>query len=187
MSARLSKVARSRVSKAELVHYAALSEQALKNCWRTPGALWDALHAEFDFTLDGAADRFNHKLKRYNSASHPDKYSWLGGQRVFINPPYKDRKKPIVWWVRRAYEASLDGSTVVLVLPAQMNAGWIHRWAARGQIRIPPQRIAFDPPPGLKGEHPRHDSLGVVLGPDFRGDRFRPDVVMTDVHLQIAA
>lgn len=50
-----------------------------KNNWETPQELFNALHAEFGFTLDAAASDDNHKLPRYYTAETDGlKQDWGG-------------------------------------------------------------------------------------------------------------
>jgi DNA N-6-adenine-methyltransferase (Dam) len=59
-----------------------------KQEWRTPKPLFNALHSIFHFTKDAAADDKNHLLPKphyWNDAFSED---WTG-QRLFINPPFK--------------------------------------------------------------------------------------------------
>lgn len=51
-----------------------------KNDWETPQELFDALHAEFQFTLDAAASNFNHKLPHfYTEETNGLTQDWGGG------------------------------------------------------------------------------------------------------------
>lgn len=48
--------------------------------WSTPQSFFDALDAEFHFTLDAAADATNHKCERYYDKSMDGLLnSWRGG------------------------------------------------------------------------------------------------------------
>ena len=68
--------------------------------WGTPQALFDKLHAEFDFTLDVAASKLNHKCERYFTKEQDGlKQDWAG-ERCFMNPPYGYALKH---WVAKAY------------------------------------------------------------------------------------
>ena len=80
--------------------------------WPTPGKLYDALNAEFDFnfdpcplggTEDGLASLF---------------CSWVG-KRVFCNPPYGPEIRK---WLERAGESEL----AVYLLPARTDTKWFH-------------------------------------------------------------
>ena len=83
--------------------------------WETPQDLFDKLNNEFHFTLDVCATPENAKCdsfctKEQDGLSQP----WEGV--VWCNPPYG---RQIGEWVRRAFLASVSGSTVVMLLPAR--------------------------------------------------------------------
>jgi phage N-6-adenine-methyltransferase len=82
---------------------------------RTPPELFDALHAEFGFTLDAAASAENAKLPRfYDYQANGLAQSWKG-ERVWCNPPYSS----VGPWVEKAWAEMRDGcELVVMILPA---------------------------------------------------------------------
>lgn len=56
--------------------------------WETPKDFFDALNAEFNFTLDAASSAENAKCaKFFDEAIDGLAQSWEG-ERVWINPPY---------------------------------------------------------------------------------------------------
>jgi hypothetical protein len=87
----------------------------------TPRALFDDLHCEFSFTMDGAADMENKLLHLFSSERRPLPWS---GERVFCNPPWSN----IAPFVELAATADL----AVLLVPARTNAKWFHRALALG-------------------------------------------------------
>lgn len=84
--------------------------------WRTPALLFDPLHAEFAFDLDGAADDGNALLPEASTPTHPRDWA---GRRVFCNPPWSNIK-PFV-------ELAATAEVAVLLVPARTNARWFHR------------------------------------------------------------
>lgn len=91
----------------------------------TPQALFDALHAEFAFTLDAAADETNHKCDLWfgpgGLALDALTEDWGGeGSVVFCNPPYSACKA----FVAKAAEEAKKGATVVLLVPARTDTRW---------------------------------------------------------------
>lgn len=56
--------------------------------WATPPALFEALHAEFGFTLDVCASPWNAKLPRYFTEKEDGLAQDWSGERCFMNPPY---------------------------------------------------------------------------------------------------
>lgn len=119
--------------------------------WRTPPELFAALHREFRFTCDLAADRNAALLPRFfgpgsdvcEDALYPGR-RWTG--RGFLNPPYSvkraaewEAREPVSsgrWfnpfkienWVRKAYEESRKGWTGVTVIPFSPQTLWYRRY-----------------------------------------------------------
>lgn len=93
-------------------HYKGARNQALT----TPRTLFDGLHVEYEFTLDGAASSENALLTRFSTQEKP--LPWVG-ERVFCNPPWSD----IASFVELAATADL----AVLLVPARCNVRWFHR------------------------------------------------------------
>lgn len=84
--------------------------------WRTPRAIFDPLHEEFDFTLDGASEPGNGLLPLASTADAP--IDW-DGHRVFCNPPWSN----IAPFVEQAVHAEV----AVFLVPARTNVRWFHR------------------------------------------------------------
>ena len=57
-----------------------------------------------------------------------------------MNPPYG---REIAKWMRKAFEESRNGATVVCLVPARTDAGWWHDYAMRGEIRFIRGRLRF--------------------------------------------
>ena len=149
-------------------YYASLTSRERRNEWQTPDRVFRALADTYGpFTLDAAANRYNARCKRFNSFEKPDRHEWLG--RVWCNPPYSGTPS-VSRWVQRAYEASRRDTTVVMLLPAQINSGWFHNWAIRGTILVPKGRIEFTPPPGVVASRAMHESIIVVFPQDKKSD-----------------
>lgn len=74
--------------------------------WYTPQYLFDALNAEFRFTLDPCSTDENAKCeKHYTKEQDGLKQDWTG-ETVFCNPPYGRNMVP---WLRKCYEHSIGG------------------------------------------------------------------------------
>lgn len=84
--------------------------------WQTPPAFFEALHAEYGFTLDGASSGENALLPRASSADAP--VSWQG-ERVYCNPPWSN--------IRPFVELAAAADLAVLLVPARTNCRWFHR------------------------------------------------------------
>lgn len=101
--------------------------------WGTPDKAFRALHAEFGFTVDAAAEAHNAKLPRFFQDGL--RASWRG-ERVFCNPPYSR----ILPWVRKAQEAEV----AVLVLPVRTGVPWWHLiWDNDSNAPRPGWRLRF--------------------------------------------
>lgn len=112
-----------------------------KSCnWETPQRLFDDLNREFHFTLDACATAQNAKCARYYSPDQNGlRQPWDGV--VWCNPPYG---RKIGQWVRKAFAASSEGSTVVMLLPSRTDTKWFHDWIYnRSEIRFLKGRLKF--------------------------------------------
>lgn len=142
--------------------------------WETPQRLFDALNAEFGFTLDAAATRDNAKCAAFFS---PDEdglsQSWATLGAVWINPPYGPG---IGKWVKKAYdECRASWQTVVLLIPARTETSWWHEYAMKAsEIRLIRGRLRFsaadDFVPNQKGHNAPFPSAVVVFRPGDMGE-----------------
>lgn len=66
----------------------------------------------------------------------------------------------LVDWMKKAYESSLTGATVVCLIPSRTDTGWWHDYAMKGKIRYIKGRIKFE---GAKDSAPFPSAI-VVLG-----------------------
>jgi phage N-6-adenine-methyltransferase len=107
--------------------------------WSTPQYLFDELDTEFHFTTDVCANASNAKCKHFYSVEEDGlKQTWSG--ICWMNPPYG---KTIGEWVKKAYESSLSGATVVCLLPARTDTRWWHDYCMKGEIRFIKGRLKF--------------------------------------------
>lgn len=110
--------------------------------WETPQDFFDRLNEEFHFDLDVCATPENAKCKRFmtkaDDALHPSQ-RWFGNV-CWMNPLYG---KQIKDWMRKAYEESQCGATVVCLVPSRTDAGWWHDYAMKGEIRFVRGRLKF--------------------------------------------
>lgn len=110
------------------------------NEWATPQWLFDELNKEFNFDLDPCSTHDNAKcLKHFTLEDDGLSKSWRG-HNVFMNPPYG---RQIGLWVRKAYEESTLGATVVCLVPARTDTKWWHEYAALGEVRFLRGRVKF--------------------------------------------
>ena len=90
--------------------------------WRTPRALFAALHAQHCFTLDAAASAENAQLPRYFTEANDGLRQVWAPHRVWLNPPY-GRMVPM-WLAKAVTERTL----VVVLVPARTDTAWWHEW-----------------------------------------------------------
>lgn len=92
--------------------------------WSTPQDLFDRLNEEFHFDLDVCANETNHKCVLYYDRNQDGlKMPWKG-HVVWCNPPYG---KEIGKWVHAAnQENMINGTTIVMLLPARTDTKWFH-------------------------------------------------------------
>jgi len=110
------------------------------NEWATPQWLYDALNAEFGFTLDPCSTHENAKCGCHFTAKENGlKQDW-SNDVVFMNPPYGSQIK---LWMKKAYSESLQGAVVVCLVPARTDTSWWHCYAMRGEIRLLRGRLKF--------------------------------------------
>ncbi len=101
--------------------------------WSTPQKFYDRLNEEFHFTLDPCATKGNAKCKKYFSERENGLLQDWSKDVVFMNPPYK---RQTVLWVKKAYEESLKGATVVCLLSAATGRKWFHEYIFRYAAQI---------------------------------------------------
>ena len=107
--------------------------------WETPQDLFEELDDEFHFTLDACALAWNTKHPNYFSPTDDALHSdWQGV--VWMNPPYG---REIGKWMRKAYEESQKGTTVVCLVPSRTDTAWWHNYVMKGEIRFIRGRIKF--------------------------------------------
>ena len=110
------------------------------NDWETPPAFFEALNLEFQFNLDPCCTPETAKTPTYFTKEQDGlKQSWEG-YRVFCNPPYG---REIGKWVKKAYEESLKGALVVLLVPARTDTSYWHDYITKGEIRFIRGRLHF--------------------------------------------
>ncbi len=116
------------------VHFSSRSAE-----WSTPDDLFAELNDIFHFDLDACASPANAKCASFFSKEQDAlQQRWSGV--VWMNPPYG---REIAAFMRKAYEESLLGATVVCLVPSRTDTDWWHRYAKRGQIIYLRGRLKF--------------------------------------------
>jgi len=107
--------------------------------WATPQDLFDKQDAIYGFELDVCATADNAKCSRFFTEEDDGlKQPWSGV--CWMNPPYG---RTIGMWMRKAYESSLAGATVVCLVPSRTDTHWWHNYAMRGKIEFIRGRLKF--------------------------------------------
>ena len=107
--------------------------------WATPQAFFDKYDEKFNFELDVCATDENAKCDNYFTEKIDGlTQEWTGV--CFMNPPYG---REIIHWMRKAYESSLSGATVVCLVPARTDTKWWHEYAMKGEIEFIRGRLKF--------------------------------------------
>ena len=110
--------------------------------WETPQGFYDALNAEFGFTIDVCATEQNAKHENYFSPLYDSLcHTWYGV--CWMNPPYD---RDIGAWMHKAwYSAAVKGATVVALIQGRStDTKWWHEYVMRSsEIRYIKDRLHF--------------------------------------------
>ena len=107
--------------------------------WATPPSFFAKYNEKYSFNLDVCASEENAKCTNYfTEADDGLQQEWTGV--CWMNPPYG---REIIKWMRKAYESSLNGATVVCLVPARTDTTWWHEYAMKGTIEFIRGRLKF--------------------------------------------
>lgn len=114
--------------------------KSVRQDWATPRSLFEELRREFPFNLDVAASWENTKCgfffdEKGDGLSQP----WAPSV-CWMNPPYGPKLK---LWMKKAWDESQKGATVVCLVPARTDTIWFHDYALRGEVRFLKGRLRF--------------------------------------------
>ena len=152
-----------------------------KQDWSTPRPLFDALHREFQFTIDVCAHADNACLPRYWTEQDNCLIQSWAGERCYMNPPFGQE---IPRFVHKAFdEAYSDAEIVVALLPARVDTAWWHKYVMRAaEVRFIKGRVTYGK--GEAGHNAPFPSAVVVFDRGQTGTRFRSqDRVQKDAPL----
>lgn len=97
--------------------------------WATPQDTFDALHREFEFSLDAAANNGNAKCEHFMSQElNALACDWFAAVElldtlaVWLNPPYSKCRE----FIAKAAEEARKGCTVVCLVPSRTDTRWWH-------------------------------------------------------------
>lgn len=137
--------------------------------WETPQNLYDALDEEFHFTLDVCASNDNAKCRLYFDTEDNGLAQDWGKNICFMNPPY-GKGGVTRRWMQKAYEACINGATVVCLIPARTDTTWWHDFAmCADEIRLVKGRVQFTYP-GEATSSSTFPSAIVIFRPDTTCD-----------------
>ena len=107
--------------------------------WSTPRDFFDDYNAIYQFDVDVCATAENALCaKFYSPEDNGLSKEWHGV--CWMNPPYG---REIGKWMKKAYESSLHGATVVCLVPARTDTAWWHDYAMKGNIEFIRGRLKF--------------------------------------------
>ena len=107
--------------------------------WSTPLDFFNKLNEEFNFETDVCAIESNAKCKKFFTPEIDGlKQEWTGV--CWMNPPYG---RGIGEWIKKAYESSLNGATVVCLIPSRTDTKWWHDYCMKGEVRLVKGRLKF--------------------------------------------
>jgi site-specific DNA-methyltransferase (adenine-specific) len=137
---------------------------------RTPPSLFKILDDRFHFDLDAAATKENALCHFYwSEETHGLEQEWhkLPGMnedpRVYCNPPYS--RGNIDRFIKKGYEESLKGATVVMLLPSDTSTRYFHNYCMKAsEIIFLKPRVHFNRPDGTSFKtSPKFGSMVVVF------------------------
>ena len=127
--------------------------------WETPQDLFNNLYHEFGFDLDVCATKDNAKCEKYFTKDDNGLGKSWGKNTCWMNPPYG---REIGRWIEKAYNESLNGATVVCLLPARTDTKWFHGYiTGRAEIRFIKGRLKFG---GSKNSAPFPSMIVIFKG-----------------------
>ena len=107
--------------------------------WSTPIDFFDDYNAVYHFDVDVCATAENALCAKFYSPEDDGlSKEWYG--TCWMNPPYG---REIGKWMKKAYESSLHGATVVCLVPARTDTAWWHEYAMKGEIEFIRGRLKF--------------------------------------------
>lgn len=141
---------------------------SLTDEWGTPQEFFDLLDAEFGFEWDVCATAENAKCENYWAKEHDGlQQPWRG--TCWMNPPYG---RVIGNWVRKAYESSRKGATVVCLIPARTDTAYWHDYVMKAdEIRLLRGRLQFVSE-ASQGHNAPFPSAVVIFRPEVTEGRY---------------
>lgn len=131
--------------------------------WETPQDFFDKVNAEFNFNLDVCASELTAKCQKYYTEKEDALIQEWNGI-CWCNPPYG---RAINKWVKKAYEESLKGNTIVMLIPSRTDTTYWHDYIFKyaSEIRFIKGRLKFG---NSKNSAPFPSALIVFSGGDLK-------------------
>lgn len=134
------------------IHFSSATEM-----WATPQEFFDKYNELYKFETDVCASPENAKCEQYfTEQDNGLEQTWEGS--CWMNPPYG---RTIKSWMKKAYESSLNGATVVCLVPSRTDTVWWHDYAVKGDIEFIKGRLKFG---GHKNPAPFPSAVVVFKG-----------------------
>jgi phage N-6-adenine-methyltransferase len=139
------------------IHFSSKSNE-----WYTPRSIFRPLDEEFQFTLDPCCTKESAKCKKFYTIEDDGLSKDWSKETVFVNPPYGIEIKE---WVKKSYESSMDGATVVMLIPARTDTSYWHDYifGKASDIRFMRGRVKFEKQDGTTGDAPFPTAI-IVFG-----------------------
>jgi phage N-6-adenine-methyltransferase len=136
----------------ENVHFSSKTD-----LWATPQEFFDKYDKIFNFEVDVCATKENAKCDKFFTQEDDGlSQEWEGV--CWMNPPYG---RDIGKWMKKAYESSLEGATVVCLVPSRTDTKWWHDYSMKGDIEFIKGRLKFG---GSKNSAPFPSAVVVFKG-----------------------
>jgi len=141
-------------------HLQSLHFSSKEDSWETPEAFFNKYNDLYKFTLDVCAEPHNTKVDNfYTKEVDGLSQDWAANNvSAWMNPPYG---REIGDWMKKAYEESLKGCTVVCLVPSRTDTRWWHDWAIKGDVEFIKGRLKFN---GHKHNAPFPSAIVVFKG-----------------------
>jgi phage N-6-adenine-methyltransferase len=108
--------------------------------WETPQEFFDKYDRKYGFTLDVCALKKTAKCEKYfNPKINGLRQDW-SKDICWMNPPYG---RSISLWIKKAYDESKRGATVVCLIPARTDTIWWWDYCTKGKIEFIKGRLKF--------------------------------------------
>lgn len=137
------------------VHFSSAEES-----WSTPVEFFEKYNNIYGFTLDVCAEPHNTKCEDFiDKQTDALQVDWSNfSKSCWMNPPYG---RTIKQWMKKAYEESLKGVTVVCLVPSRTDTIWWHEYSMKGEIEFIKGRLKFN---GHKNSAPFPSAVVVFKG-----------------------